>query len=62
MFTTIPYFNHKLYHQVVPDSRLQLCQQPPSPAGNPLELELISMELVPTVAGQQGVTPREDKV
>lgn len=36
MFNTIPYFNHKLYHQVVPDSRLQLCQQPSSPAGNSL--------------------------
>ena len=28
----------------------------------PLELELISMELVPTVAGQLWVAPREDEV
>lgn len=28
----------------------------------PLELELIPMELVPTVAGQQGVAPCGDEV
>ena len=36
MFNIISYFNHKLYLQVVSDSRLQLCQQTPSPAGNSL--------------------------
>lgn len=36
MFNIIPYFNHKLCHQGMPDSKLQLCQQPPSPAGNSL--------------------------
>lgn len=61
MFNTIPYFNHKLCHQVVPD-KTSIMPTATISSRSFLELVLIPMEIVPTVAGQQGVAPCGNEV